>query len=43
MSMGVGLAAYSRDHERAADRGGQEIAAQAGYDPAALSEFLKQV
>jgi predicted Zn-dependent protease len=37
------LAAYSQDHERAADRGGQEIAAQAGYDPAALSEFLKHL
>jgi predicted Zn-dependent protease len=37
------LAAYSQDHERAADRGGQEIAADAGYDPAALSEFLKHL
>lgn len=37
------LAAYSRDHERAADRGGQEIAARAGYDPAALSNFLKHL
>jgi predicted Zn-dependent protease len=37
------LAAYSRDHERAADRGGQTIAARAGYDPAALAEFLKHL
>jgi predicted Zn-dependent protease len=37
------LAAYSRDHERAADKGGQEIAAKAGYDPAALAEFLKHL
>lgn len=37
------LAGYSRDHERAADRGGQEIAAKAGYDPAALTEFLKRL
>ena len=34
------LAAYSRDHERAADRGGQELAARAGYDPAGMSTFL---
>ena len=34
------LAAYSRDHERAADRGGQMLAAKAGYDPAGLSRFL---
>jgi predicted Zn-dependent protease len=37
------LAAYSRDHERAADKGGQEIAAKAGYDPAALGDFLKRL
>ena len=37
------LAGYSRDHERAADRGGQEIAAKAGYDPGALAEFLKRL
>jgi predicted Zn-dependent protease len=37
------LASYSRDHERAADMGGQEIAAKAGYDPAALAEFLKHL
>ncbi len=37
------LAAYSRDHERAADKGGQTIAARAGYDPGALAEFLKHL
>jgi predicted Zn-dependent protease len=37
------LAAYSRDHERAADKGGQILAAKAGYDPAGLSEFLKHL
>ncbi len=34
------LAPYSREQEREADRVGQEIAAAAGYDPAALSIFL---
>src|SRR6266478_2994858 len=33
-------APYSRDQEREADRVGQEIAAGAGYDPAAFSTFL---
>ncbi len=37
------LAAYSRDQEQAADGGGQILAAQAGYDPAAMSEFLKKL
>jgi len=37
------LAAYSRDHERAADRGGQALAAKAGYDPAAMARFLKNL
>jgi predicted Zn-dependent protease len=37
------LAAYSQDAERAADRGGQELAAKAGYDPTALSTFLEQL
>jgi predicted Zn-dependent protease len=38
---GVGLIArYSRDQEREADRVGQQIAAQAGYDPSALGSFL---
>lgn len=37
------LAAYSRDHERAADRGGQALAAKAGYDPAGMAGFLKNL
>jgi predicted Zn-dependent protease len=37
------LAAYSRDHERAADRGGQLLAAKAGYDPAGMASFLKHL
>ena len=37
------LAAYSRDHERAADRGGQTLAAKAGYDPTAMARFLKNL
>jgi predicted Zn-dependent protease len=34
------LAAYSRDQEREADRGGQSLAAAAGYDPAGMNTFL---
>ena len=34
------LAGYSRDQERESDRIGQQMAAQAGYDPAALGRFL---
>jgi predicted Zn-dependent protease len=34
------LAGYSRDQERESDRIGQQMAAQAGYDPAALGSFL---
>jgi predicted Zn-dependent protease len=34
------LAAYSRDQEREADRGGQQLAAAAGYDPAGMNAFL---
>ncbi len=34
------LAPYSRDQEREADRVGQEIAARAGFDPAALARSL---
>ena len=37
---GLFLAGYSRDQEREADRTGQELAARAGFDPHALSEFL---
>jgi predicted Zn-dependent protease len=35
------FAPYSRSQETEADRVGQEIAARAGWDPAALSTFLK--
>jgi len=35
------LAAYARDQERVADRGGQLMCAQVGYDPAALSDVLR--
>ena len=34
------VAAYSRDQEREADRGGQKMAAAAGYDPAGMNDFL---
>jgi predicted Zn-dependent protease len=34
------LAAYARDMERTADRGGQHLAAAAGYDPMGMSTFL---
>lgn len=37
---GLVFAPYSREQEREADRVGQEIAARAGWDPAALSTFL---
>jgi predicted Zn-dependent protease len=37
------IAAYGRDQERDADRGGQVLAAKAGYDPAAMSDFLKNL
>ena len=36
-------AAYSRDMEREADRGGQMLCAAAGYDPMAMSTFLKRM
>jgi len=38
---GLLLASYSRDQEREADRVGQELAAQAGWDPAAMATFLE--
>ncbi|HYB12390.1 MAG TPA: M48 family metalloprotease [Myxococcota bacterium] len=37
------MAAYQRDEERAADEGGQRLAAAAGYDPRAMAEFLKRL
>ena len=36
----LALAAYSRDQEREADRLGQQFAAQAGFDPMAMSTFM---
>lgn len=37
------LASYGRDQERAADSGGQTMAARAGYDPAAMATFLSRL
>jgi predicted Zn-dependent protease len=37
------LASYSRDQERSADRGGQRMAASAGYDPIGMASFLDQL
>ena len=37
------IAAYGRDMERAADRGGQMLAAAAGYDPMGMSTFLNNL
>jgi predicted Zn-dependent protease len=37
------IAAYGRDQERDADRGGQILAARAGYDPAGISTFLRKL
>jgi predicted Zn-dependent protease len=39
----MAIASYGRDQERDADRGGQYLAAQAGYDPVALSSFLQSL
>jgi predicted Zn-dependent protease len=39
--LGAGIvASYSREQEREADRVGQRLAAEAGYDPAALAGYL---
>jgi predicted Zn-dependent protease len=39
---GAGLiASYGRDQERQADQVGQKLAAQAGWDPAAMASFLR--
>jgi predicted Zn-dependent protease len=40
LATGVVFASYSRDQERQADRIGQELAAKAGWDPAALAQAL---
>ena len=37
------IAAYAREQEREADRGGQQIAAAAGYDPRAMGEILRKL
>ena len=37
------IAAYSRDQEREADRVGQDLAARAGWDPAAMPRFLQSL
>jgi predicted Zn-dependent protease len=37
------IAAYSRDQEKNADRGGQIMAAKAGYDPAGIARFLRKL
>jgi predicted Zn-dependent protease len=47
LSMGwlraANLASYGRDMEREADRGGQMLAAAAGYDPMGMSTFLRDM
>ncbi len=41
---GLGLlASYGRDQERQADRVGQTIAAEAGYDPQGMADFLENL
>jgi predicted Zn-dependent protease len=37
------IAAYGRDQERDADRGGQILAGQAGYDPMGIAIFLRKL
>ncbi|MBW2272629.1 MAG: M48 family metalloprotease [Deltaproteobacteria bacterium] len=39
----MAIASYGREHERDADRGGQVLAAQAGYDPIGMSTFLQSL
>jgi predicted Zn-dependent protease len=41
LTRGLVLAPYGRSQENEADRIGQELAAKAGYDPAALTSFLE--
>ncbi|HKK52573.1 MAG TPA: M48 family metalloprotease [Myxococcota bacterium] len=37
------IAAYGRDQERDADRGGQILSAKAGYDPGAIATFMRKL
>jgi predicted Zn-dependent protease len=37
------IAAYGRDQERDADRGGQMLAQKAGYDPRGIATFLRKL
>lgn len=37
------IAAYGRDQERDADRGGQILCARAGYDPGGIATFLRKL
>jgi predicted Zn-dependent protease len=37
------IAAYSREQENDADRGGQIMAAKAGYDPTGIARFLRKL
>jgi predicted Zn-dependent protease len=37
------IAAYGRDQERDADRGGQILCAKAGYDPSGIATFLRKL
>ena len=43
LTQGLLFSPYSRSQETAADRVGQEMAAKAGWDPAALSVFLSSL
>jgi len=40
LASGLVMAPYSRDQEREADRLGQQLAAESGWDPAAMADFL---